>query len=234
VRVFCESLSAGDLFEIMRSSEGSLIRQYEREFAAYGVRAVFEEEALRAVAEAAVAEKTGARGLVTVWERLLRDFKFELPSLGLETFAVDAQLVREPEAVLAGLLRQAETQVARCLGVEAEAFAEAFVKEHGLQLRFDAGALTALAERARREGAGVRELCERLFKDYPFGLRLVVSAGGPRVFELDARAVANPDQHLSDLVVQCYREPGVAPEVDLHQQPPRVTTEWKEADDAQV
>ena len=76
VRVFCEALDAGDLFQIMKRSEGSLIRQLEREFHAYGVAAVFEDEALREVAERAAREKTGARGLVTVWEKVLRDFKF--------------------------------------------------------------------------------------------------------------------------------------------------------------
>jgi ATP-dependent protease Clp ATPase subunit len=47
VRVVCDELSAEDLFAIMKNSEGSLIRQYEREFAAYGIKVVFEDEALK-------------------------------------------------------------------------------------------------------------------------------------------------------------------------------------------
>ena len=63
VRVVCDPLSADDLFQIMKCSEGSLIRQFEREFAAYGIRATFEDGALRLMAGQAAEEKTGARGL---------------------------------------------------------------------------------------------------------------------------------------------------------------------------
>lgn len=100
VRVFCDTLTADDLFKIMKHSEGSLIRQYEREFHAYGVRATFEDDALHAVAAVAVEEKTGARGLVTTWEKVLRDFKFELPSLGASHLIIDGALVRHPAAAI--------------------------------------------------------------------------------------------------------------------------------------
>src|SRR5437016_4883503 len=67
IRVVCEELGADDLYKIMKFSEGSLLRQYERAFCAYGIEISFEDEALRLLAEAAAQEKTGARGLLTVW-----------------------------------------------------------------------------------------------------------------------------------------------------------------------
>src|SRR5690606_32190492 len=45
VRVVCDSLSGDALFDIMKHSEGSLIRQYEREFEAFGIRAEFGDDA---------------------------------------------------------------------------------------------------------------------------------------------------------------------------------------------
>ena len=42
VRVVCEHLTEDDLFEIMKRSEGSIIRQYRRDFEAYGIDAIFE------------------------------------------------------------------------------------------------------------------------------------------------------------------------------------------------
>ena len=39
----------------MKFSEGSLLRQYERAFRAYGIEISFEDEALRLIAEAALA-----------------------------------------------------------------------------------------------------------------------------------------------------------------------------------
>ncbi len=113
VRVVCEPLTADDMFQIMKNSEGSLIRQYEREFAAYGVKASFEDDALREIATRAEEEKTGARGLVTAWERVLRDFKFEMPSLGLPELRVDAALVMNPESVLTKCRAEASTMISR-------------------------------------------------------------------------------------------------------------------------
>ncbi len=41
VRVVCHSLNVDDLFLILKSSEGSIIRQYEQDFAAYGIEVLF-------------------------------------------------------------------------------------------------------------------------------------------------------------------------------------------------
>ncbi|MDQ6625778.1 MAG: AAA family ATPase, partial [Verrucomicrobiota bacterium] len=46
VRVVCEELTADDLYKIMKFSEGSILRQYERAFRAYGIEISFEDEAL--------------------------------------------------------------------------------------------------------------------------------------------------------------------------------------------
>ena len=80
VRVTCNALTKDDLFEILKTSEGSIIRQYEQTLEAYGIEVLFKDEGLRRIAELAVEEKTGARGLMTVAEGVFRDLKFELPS----------------------------------------------------------------------------------------------------------------------------------------------------------
>src|SRR6267154_2706088 len=100
VRVVCEELAAEDLYQIMKYSAGSILRQYERAFRAYGIEISFEDEALHLMAEAAAKEKTGARGLLTVWEKLFRDYKYYLAGSGLTQLRVSAELVREPKRVL--------------------------------------------------------------------------------------------------------------------------------------
>ena len=97
VRVVCEELTADDLYKIMKFSEGSILRQYERAFRAYGIEISFEDEALRLIAEEAAKEKTGARGLLTVCEKLFRDFKYHLAGSGLTQLRVSTELVREPK-----------------------------------------------------------------------------------------------------------------------------------------
>jgi ATP-dependent Clp protease ATP-binding subunit ClpX len=205
VRVVCDSLSADDLYEIMKRSAGSLIRQFEKEFGAYGIEARFHDEALRIIAEQAATEKTGARGLVTAWERVLRDFKFEMPSLGLPVLEVTEELVKEPQLTLEKC-REAATSVSNDpRAQQARDFCETFKAEYGLDIQFEPVAVHALLEMAESEGAMVSELCARLFKDFPFGLQLVVRNTGDRVFALGKEAVLSPDKYLSDLVARSYR-----------------------------
>jgi len=75
--VVCEDLDADDLFNIMKYSEGSCSGNRTR-----GSRlwqsSQFEDERCRLAAEAAAKEKTGARGLLTVFEKLFRDYKYYL------------------------------------------------------------------------------------------------------------------------------------------------------------
>lgn len=105
VRVACHGLSTDDLFNVLRKSESSLIHQYERAFAAYGIRCEFRDEGLRRLAELASYERTGARGLMTVCERVFRDLKFKLPSSRVRSFAVTRALVDEPAAESRRILR---------------------------------------------------------------------------------------------------------------------------------
>ncbi len=206
VRVVCDSLKADDLFLIMKNSEGSLIRQFEREFSAYGVRVVFEDDALREIASRAAEEKTGARGLVTAWEQVLRDFKFELPSLGLGELCITAALVKEPQAAMAQCREDAKVFQDDVRSAEVQTYADAFKRDHGIELHFAADAVRAIVERVEREGTTVQSLCQRLFKDYPFGLQLVARNQNNNVFSLHREAVESPDRFLSDLVARSYRE----------------------------
>lgn len=109
VRVACHGLDTGHLFEVLRRSESSLIRQYERAFAAYGITAEFTDEGLRRLAELATGENTGARGLMTVCERVFRDLKFALPSSRVRSFQVTPELVEKPAVVLKRLLSEARS-----------------------------------------------------------------------------------------------------------------------------
>ena len=106
VRVACHALDTDDLFEVLHKSESSLIHQYERAFAAYGIKLRFEPAALRKLAELARDEETGARGLMTVLERVFRDLKFRLPSSRLRSLTVTAQTVENPAEALRRLLKK--------------------------------------------------------------------------------------------------------------------------------
>ena len=209
VRVVCLDLDADDLFKIMKFSEGSLLRQYERAFRAYGIEISFDDEALQLIAQAAAKERTGARGLLTVFEKLFRDYKYYLAGSGLSQLRVTAELVREPKGVLDRLMAEGEKHEVKMLEEAARQWAEAFGKEHGLEIVFDEAALRRLVERAHTERMSMKDLCAHLFKDYQFGLSLVKTNTGRTKFVLSGETIDAPDRYLSELVVHSYY-PGAA------------------------
>ena len=204
VRVVCEELSADDLFSIMKYSEGSLLRQYERAFRAYGIAISFDDEALRLMANAGAMEKTGARGLLTVWEKLFRDFKFYLAGSGISQLRVTAELVREPKRVLDRLLAEGHKHEAIVLDQQIDFFSESFRRQHDLEIAFEDAARRRLVERARAEKMSMADLTAHLFRDFHFGLNLVRKNSGQNKFTLPTAAVDAPDKFLSELVVQSY------------------------------
>lgn len=205
VRVACEELTAADLRRILSESEGSVLRQYERAFFAFGIEAVFESGALDRIAELAAEEGTGARGLLTVCERVLRDFKFELPGSGVGSLRIDADLIEKPAERLAELRVCGEQERSRVQRRSAEDFIERIGKAQGVPLKFTPDALDALATMAGQTGRPMRDVCADLFKDYEFGLRLVKLSPGEEFLLLPRAAVEAPDKFLSDLVVRTYR-----------------------------
>jgi ATP-dependent protease Clp ATPase subunit len=204
VRVACNPLSVDDLFDVMKRSEGSIIRQYRGAFEAFGIDAQFHDDALREIARLAADEGTGARGLMTVCERTFRGFKFELPGSGLRELTVDAALVLDPDTALRAILETSHLARADADRAEAIGFAAAFSERHGVTLRFDEGAIAEIVRRAHDDGSAVSAWCERTFKDYQFGLSLIQKNSGTSEFVLPARAASDPDGLLSEWVVSSY------------------------------
>ncbi len=205
VRVVCSPLGVEDLFLILKQSEGSIIRQYEQDFAAYGIEVLFSDEGLRRIAERAALEQTGARGLMTVCEKVFREVKFELPSSKVRRFVVTPELVEDPKTELQRILTDPKIEervVARSL---IEEFARRFRESHGMQLIFTEEAVELLASQALQTGSSVRDVCSTRFKDFQFGLKLIAQSSGRREFVIDKQTAEFPDKALSEWVVASYR-----------------------------
>jgi len=219
VRVVCHPLNVDDLHAILKSSEGSIIRQYEQSFAAYGIEVLFRDDGLRRIAERAGDEQTGARGLMTVCERVFRDIKFELPSTQVKRFVVTRELVDNPAAELKKLLaehQQEERLVARQFVNE---YAQRFEEQHGLKITFTEAAADLLVSLALEQSKPVRDMCAERFKDFQFGLKLIAQNSGQKEFVIDPEAVQTPDKVLSDWVVASYRTSEQAVAAQLNQNP---------------
>ena len=206
IRVVCEHLGAGDLLEIMLNSEGSLLRQYEQEFAEYGIQAKFDHGALKIIADRAVEEKTGARGLLTVCERVLRDFKFELPGTAVRELNVDVEFLEDPPGILEHYRKLGSQITAEQAVKEVALFAAEFERQHGVSLAFDDSAVAAIGQRASAKSSSTLQTCNLLFKDFQFGLKLIQKNTGRSEFNISAATIDDPDAFLSDIVVKSYRD----------------------------
>lgn len=75
-----KALDKKALLEIITKPKNSLIKQYKKLFEIDNVELQFEDEALELVVNKAIERKTGARGLRSILEDIMRDIMFEIPS----------------------------------------------------------------------------------------------------------------------------------------------------------
>ncbi len=68
------------LVKILTEPKNALVKQYQKLFQIDGVELVFEPEAIEAIVEKAIERKTGARGLRSIIEEIMRDIMYEIPS----------------------------------------------------------------------------------------------------------------------------------------------------------
>lgn len=74
-------ITTDDMVRILTEPKNALLRQYEKLFAMDGAKLMFDEEAVREVANLAIKRKTGARGLRSIMEEMMTDIMFDLPEL---------------------------------------------------------------------------------------------------------------------------------------------------------
>ncbi len=75
-----ESLDKEALVRIIREPKNALIKQYAKLFGLDGLELTFDDGAVNAIAEMAIERNTGARGLRSIFETVMMDLMFELPS----------------------------------------------------------------------------------------------------------------------------------------------------------
>ncbi len=100
IRVELDSLSMEDFVRILKEPKNALIIQYEALLSTEGIELIFEESAIREIADIAskVNERTeniGARRLHTVMEKLLDEISFDAPDMETKTVTITREYVIE-------------------------------------------------------------------------------------------------------------------------------------------
>ncbi|MDY3739508.1 MAG: ATP-dependent Clp protease ATP-binding subunit ClpX [Selenomonadaceae bacterium] len=80
VNVTLDQLGEDAMVRILAEPKNALVKQFQRLLEIDGVKLTFDEEALRAIAQEALKRKTGARGLRSIIERIMRNVMYEIPS----------------------------------------------------------------------------------------------------------------------------------------------------------
>ena len=75
-----EELVEDDLIRILKEPKNALSKQYQKLFEYEGITLRFTEGAYKAIAQKALARKSGARGLRSVMEECMLDVMYEIPS----------------------------------------------------------------------------------------------------------------------------------------------------------
>ncbi len=80
VIVTLNELDEAALIRIMKEPKNALIKQYQKLFKFDGVDLELDDDAVEAIAKKAISRKTGARGLRSIFENIMGDIMFEIPS----------------------------------------------------------------------------------------------------------------------------------------------------------
>ena len=98
--VTLDPLSVNDLINILTKPKNNVISQFTQLFAVDGVNLIFEDEALKYIAEKAYEKKTGARGLKSIIESSLVDAMYDIPSRkDIESCIVTKEVISDNKPV---------------------------------------------------------------------------------------------------------------------------------------
>ena len=192
VVITLNDLDIDGLFEILKNDNSSVILGKKRDFEAYGIRIHFEDEALYEIARRAFDEHTGARGLVSVVDRLLLKFEKSLPDTELSEFTVTRELIENPEKKLQDILNQ----------YYIKNFQKRFLASNGIVITFTQDAIDLISKKCAEQGKTFDTYCADMLRDYEYGLRLLDCDE----FTVTRDIVENPKERLERLIKDAYNK----------------------------
>ena len=169
-----EDLSEEDLYKILKNRYSSVVTSKRQDFKSYDIDIRFTDDALRVVAHEAHKEKTGARALISVVEKILVGFERVLPSTDVKRFTVTRDLAIDPRPYLEQILAD-EYHPSRCelfddvdalerdeLLNELQSRSDEFIECYGYALPREA--LELVVESATKRGLSAETVYKRYLK----------------------------------------------------------------------
>ena len=102
-----KELTKDDLVNVLTEPKNAITKQFQASFKIDDVDLIFEKEAIEEIANEAIRQKTGARGLRTIVEKMLMDIMFQIPDIkGKKQFTVTKKIVQGKEKNLSEKILQ--------------------------------------------------------------------------------------------------------------------------------
>jgi ATP-dependent Clp protease ATP-binding subunit ClpX len=197
VTVLLNELDEEGLYKILKNKYSTVVLGKKLDFKAYGIDLDFTNDALKILAQKASREKTGARGLLSVFENVLIRFEKTLPSTNITELMVNKDVVLNPEQELQKmLLLHIEDDIKK--------FQKSFLVDHGIFLEFEKDAIEAIKEVAYRSNKSIKQICNDSFSEYHFGIKLMERD----TFTITKEAVFSPNEYLNNYIRNNYKKAG--------------------------
>jgi len=179
------------LYKILQNPYSAVINSKKLDFKSYGIDVEFKDEALKFFAKEAAKQKTGARALMTVVERLLINYEKVLPSLEIKQLTVDDKLINDPEGILSEIMRTDSIR----------GYQRDFLASHGIHLSFDDEAVTVIEKKAKDSKKSMKRICEDLFHDFPYAIKLMKL----EEFRITVQAAESPQTFIEEYIRKSYQ-----------------------------
>ena len=100
ISVALKELTKDDLISILTEPKNSITKQFKASFKMDNVDLSFTEDAISEIADIAIKQKTGARGLRSIVEKMLLDIMFEIPSVkGKKALTITKDIVNQTKKI---------------------------------------------------------------------------------------------------------------------------------------
>lgn len=192
VTVILNDVTEETLYTILNNKYSSVVNGKKLDFKAYGIDLEFSDDALKYFASQAIKEKTGARGLLSVFEKALIKFEKTLPSLEIDHVTITKEKALNPEKAVRELL----------INDNIKGFQKDFLVNHGIYLDFSEEAVELIQKKSQEAHMSFKRICEDLFHDYPYAIRLMKMEH----FTIPKEAVENPAAFIENYIKKSYTE----------------------------
>lgn len=190
VRVVLKNLDENGLYKILSNKNSSVVLGKKLDFKAYGITLDFDDMVLRTLAARAFKEKTGARGLISVFEDVLIKFEKVLPSTEVKSLLVNTKVLENPDSILNELL----------IKDAIDSFKKEMLLKNEVYIDFTTEAVELLFNVAKENKMKVKSLALELFKDYPYAIKLMKKND----FVITAEAIANPTGYMDKYIKENF------------------------------